>query len=108
MVSWQKGKVKRQSQFPAVTIRPFSEKIAGVCVNMFPRLCVEFIDTSTQKGHRGERRSCSFFSIVLIRSRADGFNPVKLGFLSFGVETAVCHVMPDVIMDTGYWTLARS
>lgn len=56
----------------------------------------------------GKEEAAVSFLLRSIRSRADGFNPVKLGFLSFGVETAVCHVMPDVIMDTGYWTLARS
>ena len=70
-------------------------------------------DISTQMGHRGERgkkkkRKPRFlFYRAQLRSRTDRFNSVKPGFLSFSTERAVCHVAPDRIKDTGYWTLAR-
>lgn len=69
-------------------------------------VCAESGESSTQMDHRGDRRSFNFHRAQLEAELTDLIQS-RPGFLSFSIETAVCHVLPDRIMDTGYWTLAR-
>lgn len=74
-----------------------------VCAHTCLTVCAPALICAT-----GEKEEAAVCFSVQLRRKTDRFNPVGLGFLPFCVETAVCHVMPDRIMDTGYWTLARS
>jgi len=52
----------------------------------------------------GDMKKKLSFLYGSLRGRTDRCNPVKAVFLSLSIETAVCHVVPDRITVTGYWT----